>query len=93
MIANDGCMLAVDDDRREVSVVELEPIHNIHRGLGPLRFFDGHRPFGTDLFNRARNELTDCRVVMRRNRSHLQLLPPFLPSTNVSRAHTQAALI
>jgi hypothetical protein len=65
--------------RREVATLKLEPFNNFHRRFRALGFFDRRRAFGAHLLDRLRNELTDFRIVVGRNRSDVLLFP--LPCT------------
>ena len=70
-----------DEVRREIATVELQPFDDFHRRFRALGFLDRDRAFGAHLLDRLRDELTDCRIVVRRDRGDLLLLPLALDGT------------
>ena len=60
-----------DKVRREVAAVELHTFDNVEHCVGGLGFFDGDHAVVADLFHGVGEEVTDFRVVVRRDGSDL----------------------
>ena len=59
---------------RQVAAVELHPLDDLERRLGPLRLLHGHDAVAADLLERLGDELADRGVVVGGDRGDLGLL-------------------
>src|SRR2546425_6097549 len=60
-----------DEVGREVTAIELHPVHRLERGLEALRLLDRDHAVLSDLLHRVGDLLADLLVAVRGNRAHL----------------------